>query len=185
MRVIAALLPVCFIAACGAADLRATDVEGAEHRLTGPGRKATVLIFSSHECPISNSYAPQINELCETYARRGVEFYVVQVDPDLSREQARQHAADYGYRCPVLLDPQHVLVNRVRATTTPEAAMLSPNGRLLYLGRIDDRYVDLGKRRAQPTVRDLREAIEAVLDGEPVPNSTTVAVGCPIPSLKD
>jgi hypothetical protein len=63
---------------------------------------------------------------------------------------------------------------------TPEVAVLSPTGELLYLGRIDDRYNPQGKRRPEPTVRDLQLALDAVLAGKPVPTPRTKAFGCPL-----
>ena len=84
---------------------------------------------------------------------------------------------------PVALDPRHEWVKRVRPTIAPEAAVFSPTGDLLYRGRIDDQYAGLGKRRTNVTSHDLRDALEAILAGEPVPVARTDAVGCPIPQL--
>ena len=64
---------------------------------------------------------------------------------------------------------------------TPEAAVFVPAAtgpRLAYRGRIDDRYVDFGRMRAQPTVHDLEDALAAILSGQAVPHETTPAVGC-------
>jgi hypothetical protein len=54
---------------------------------------------------------------------------------------------------------------------------------MLYRGRIDDRYVEFGKDRPQPTVRDLERSLEAVLGGKPVPVAKTRAIGCFIADL--
>ena len=53
--------------------------------------------------------------------------------------------------------------------------------RLLYRGRIDDRVADFGKRRVEPTRRDLRLALDDILAGKPVQTRLTKAVGCYIP----
>jgi hypothetical protein len=63
------------------------------------------------------------------------------------------------------------------ATVTPEAAVYA-GGRIVYRGRIDDRYVDLGRERLEPTVHDLADALAAVVSGKPVPNPVTQPVGC-------
>src|SRR5262249_12755086 len=75
------------------------------------------------------------------------------------------------------------LVRRAGARMVPEAAVFGPDGQRKYLGRIDDLYADLGKRRARATSRDLRDALDAVLADRPVPRPVTQAVGCFIPSL--
>ena len=48
---------------------------------------------------------------------------------------------------------------------------------------VDDRYVDFGKRRALPVRRDLQEALEAVLAGEPIAEPRVPGVGCFIPDV--
>ena len=73
------------------------------------------------------------------------------------------------------------------ARITPEAAVWVPSRgawRLVYHGRIDDRYLDFGKWRAEPTRHDLAEAIGAALSGKPVRESVTKAIGCSIADLR-
>lgn len=84
----------------------------------------------------------------------------------------------YGFPGTVIRDPAHALVRRSRATVTPEAAVFSATGKLLYHGRIDNRFVELGKVMASPTRRDLEDAINAALDGRPQPEAFAPAVGC-------
>lgn len=155
------------------------NVRGGNYRLPGPEQcKAVVLVFVGVECPVSNSYAPEIVDLCREYGPRGISFCMVYPDPDLSIAAARKHAADYGFPCPAVLDSDLRLASKVGATLTPEVALLSPSGKLLYRGRIDDRYFALGQQRAQPTKRDLRQALDAVLAGRPVPVPRTQPMGC-------
>ena len=159
---------------------------GLDGKLHGPlelqGESVHVVIFITHDCPIANSYAPTLKRLMARYPSRSVVFYLVHVDPDLDVTTARKHARDYEYRCPVLLDPEHRVVQALDARVTPEAMVLSHSG-VHYRGRIDDLYVDLGKRRTVPSQHDLRDAIDAVLAGQPVAVHHTHAVGCFIPEL--
>ena len=53
-------------------------------------------------------------------------------------------------------------------------------GKLEYLGRIDDQYPGLGKKRTAPSQRDLRNALDAVVAGRSVKVARTEAVGCSI-----
>ena len=92
------------------------DVTGVEHRpFTDPAAKAVALVFVLADCPIANGYAPEINRLCADYGPRGVRFFLVQVDQDLSGRAAAEHAREYGYTCPVVLDGGRVLVRRAGA----------------------------------------------------------------------
>lgn len=115
------------------------------------GKKAIVLFFVATDCPISNAYAPEIRRIEVQYAPRGMSFYSVYADPAQTLANALKHAGEYGLPGQVRLDPAHRLARKVGATVTPEAAVLSPDGRLLYRGRIDDLYVGFGKRRETAT----------------------------------
>ncbi len=162
--------------------LQLTNVDGAVVTpVAEDGRKATVLFFVMHECPVANLFAPEIGRLQAEYAARGVRSWVVYVEDDLPAAKAREHAREYGFKAGAVLDPSHALVKAAGATVSPEAAVLSPSGQVLYLGRIDDRVAAYGKRRVEPTRRDLRLALEAVLAGRKVPDARTRAVGCYIP----
>ena len=63
---------------------------------------------------------------------------------------------------------------------TPESAVFLRGGALAYHGRIDDRYVDFGEVRPEPTHRDLADAIDAALGGRPALPASGHAVGCAI-----
>ena len=167
------------LAAAGQGVLQLRDTRGVLHRpLNVKGARATVLIFITHDCPISNRYAAEINRIHTAYASRKIAFYMIYTDADLTAAQARQHAKDFGYHSVALLDRTHLLVKKVRATVTPEAFVLSPAGKVLYRGRIDDTYVDYGKSRLKPKKRDLRDALDAIVNGKPVPNPVTKSIGC-------
>ena len=145
---------------------------------------AVVLIFLGTECPVSNGYAPEIVRLNKDYSRRGVRFFGVHGDPDVTAETARKHAAEYGLTMPILLDPTQTLARPTRVTMMPECVVLLPDGQVVYRGRIDNRYLESGQRRLEATRRDLSEAITAVLAGKKPSPATTKAFGCPLPRLQ-
>ena len=166
------------------APIEIADINGVKLSFPAPEKKATLIIFITNDCPVSNGYAPEINRICDEYSGKAVAVVLAHVDPALGAEAARKHAADFAFRCPVLIDSRHALVALTKATVTPEAAVLTPDGKIAYRGRIDDLYVDYGKKRTAPAQRDLREALDAVLGGKDVPHATTQAIGCFIPKLK-
>lgn len=161
-----------------------SDVEGRMHgREEWRAGRAVVIFFLEPECPISNRYAPEIKRVVAEYAPKNFVFYGVQSDPTPgARERARRAVRDFGYGFPMLLDPAQVLAKRTNVTVTPEVAVLSPRGELLYRGRIDDLYLGLGKFRERPTRRDLRLTLDAIGAGAPIPVSETKAVGCYLPT---
>ena len=147
----------------------------------GTNNKATVLLFVSSECPISNRYAPEIRRLHEKFGTNGVRFRLVYPDRDDKAESIHTHTNQYGLSMGTIHDPQHDLVTRAQATVTPEAAVFTPEGRLVYHGRIDNRYVAFGKERPQATEHDLEKVLEDVLAGHRVRTPYKPAVGCYIP----
>ena len=125
-----------------------------------------------------------IKELNKEFAVKGVAFWLIYVDPHQSPTEIRQHVEDYSYHLRVALDPKHRLVKIAGVLVTPEVAVFSSRGQLLYHGRIDNRYVDIGQRLPAPTRNDLELTLNAVLAGRPVPVATTPAVGCYISDLE-
>jgi thiol-disulfide isomerase/thioredoxin len=172
---------------CGAdSAIKLQNLQGAEvEPLRAPHPRATVFIFTRTDCPISNRYAPVIQELNEEFAAKGVVFWLVYVDPHQSAIEIRQHVKDYHYDgFHVALDPKHTLAKFAAAVVTPEAAVFSSQGQLLYHGRIDNRYVGIGRRLPAPTRKDLELTLHAIVAGRPVPEATAPAVGCYISDLE-
>ena len=166
-------------------NLELLDLSGKRVNPFGDSKdKAIVFVFTSNTCPIANRYAPELQRLEKIYRSRGVAFWLVHADSDETTESIGNNAREHGYRWRVLRDPKQKLVRLAKARVTPEAALFSPGGELLYHGRIDDRYVAFGQARREPTSRDLQKAIEAVLAGKPVAPSETKAIGCYIPERR-
>jgi peroxiredoxin len=168
----------CFAAA---PQFRLRDTAGAVHTdAEWAGRKAIVLYFVTIDCPVANSYVPEMNRIRDAYAARGVALYGVQAEVTVPEAEVAKYAKEFRYSFPLLLDPRQELVKLVNATVTPQAAVLTPDGKLQYLGRVDNRVEDFGRQRPQATQSDLREALDAVLAGKPVPRPSTKSIGCAI-----
>jgi hypothetical protein len=186
MRLMAGVLAG--LALCGpaarAGQVRLLDLENrpVDPLHTAAGTKATVLLFVTTDCPISNRYAPEVARLFASFAPKGVSFWLIYPNPAESPQAIRDHLVSFGYPMRALRDPAQALAKLVHATVTPEAVVVAGE-RVVYRGRIDDRYVELGVQRPAPTRRDLEDALTAVLAGKAVPLPTTPAVGCVIADL--
>jgi thiol-disulfide isomerase/thioredoxin len=148
------------------------------------GTKAIVFLFTSTDCPISNRYAPEVRRIAEEFGSKGVVFRLVYPSPSEDAKAIRQHMTAYAYTGAFepVRDPKLALVKFAGATITPEAAVVV-GGRVVYRGRIDDRFVDLGRERPAATERDLFDALTAIVADKPVPHATSQAVGCFISDL--
>ena len=140
----------------------------------------TVLVFTTTDCPISNRYAPEIQRLAKKFGT--VKFVMVYPVASDTPELIDAHRKKFAYSIAFLRDDNYELVKKTGVTVTPEVAV-TKDGRLVYRGRIDDRYVDFGRDRPQPTVRDLERSLEALLAGRSVPVKETQAVGCILSDL--
>lgn len=150
---------------------------------TDPTAPITVTLFVDSDCPISNRYAPQLQSLYLRYAPRGVNFWLVYPDPHISVQTIREHMQDYRYEMPALRDPEHALVRLASAQVTPEAGIFLADGTLVYHGRIDNRYVDLTRRRPEATQHDVVAVLDALLEGEKVEASWNPAPGRPLKAM--
>lgn len=145
---------------------------------------AVVLIFISNDCPIANRYAPEINRLQARFKDRGVAFWLVHPDPSERRDAIRQHARAYHLELPEICDPTQNLVRLAHVAVTPSAAVFLPGPKLVYHGRIDDRFVSLSRERPEALRHDLAEALDAVVQHRPIPEAVTQAIGCYIPEAQ-
>jgi hypothetical protein len=186
---ILALITVCGLApvsgtAHSGSPIVVRDLKGASVApLARAGQKGAVLVFITHDCPIANGYAPEIERIYRAYVAKRVPLYLVYVDASLTPAEARAHRAAYRYTCPAVLDPNHRLVKAARARVTPEAALFAPDGKLIYHGRIDDRAAAFGQVRTKPTRHDLRDALDAFLSGAHAAQPSAPAIGCTIADL--
>ena len=145
--------------------------------------RATVFIFLSSECPISNRFMPTLTRLSTEFTPSDIQFYGIISDPDCDTACATKFLKDYNFPSQMLLDPQHQLVKLLDASITPEAFVLTNDGTCVYQGRIDDRYIELGKDRPAPTTNDLRNIITEIFSGKKMEFREVRAIGCAIPPL--
>lgn len=142
-----------------------------------------VLVFLRRDCPISGRYAPVIQKISQEHSDQA-SFWLVYPDSTDSLQQIRKSVADYGYKLPVLRDPEHALVKMSRVQITPEVAVFDHHRQLIYDGRIDDWYVDLARARPAPTTHELEDAIAAAAAGTTLAHKEVRGVGCYISDVE-
>lgn len=140
-----------------------------EYESTAPP-KYEVVVFLSTECPLAKLYANRLSELADRYPQ--FHFQGISAnEQDSAAEIAQfQKSLRFGFKS------NPATITRLGATRSPEVFVLV-NDRVVYQGRIDDQYAP-GANRAEPTRRDLEEAIREVLAGQPVSVAKTPAAGC-------
>jgi peroxiredoxin len=162
-----------------APDFTLPGVDGKEYTLRQfQSKKAVVLVFVSTSCPQVRAYEARLIALQREFGPREVQFLAINandgsLDPEESFSNMVRRAQTKSYNFPYLRDQTQRVARSYGAECTPEAFVLNGDGRLRYVGRIDDNW----QHPERVHSHDLRQAIEAVLAGRPVPNAVTHAMG--------
>jgi len=137
--------------------------------------KASVFLFVSGQCPVSNVYTPRMNALASAYRTKGVQVFAVYSDRQESASDITRHAKEHGLTFPIVKDTTNRLADTLGAQMTPEAIVVDATGAVRYRGRIDDNAV-----ATRVSAHDLNAALDAVLNGKPVAHPEMLAIGCAI-----
>jgi peroxiredoxin len=138
--------------------------------------RAVAVIFVATKCPVSNAYNGRMAALGKEYAAKGIAFVGVNSNKTEPAAEVAAHAKEHGFTFPVVKDEGNRIADAYGAMKTPEVFVISPKGDLVYHGRIDESQDDASQARSP----DLRNALEAILAGRPVPAPETKAFGCTI-----
>ena len=112
------------------------------------GKKATVVVFLSFDCPVCTSYAEPLSDMAAAYAKRGVKFVAVSTGDDEDAAAAERHAKQYKITFPCFADPAGKVAEAFGADITPEVFVLDASNVVLrHRGRIDDAYYARLKRQ--------------------------------------
>ena len=145
------------------------------------GDKGTLVIFSSNTCPWVIRWEDRYVSITESYSPKGIGVIAVnsnasRFDGHESRDEMARHARDKKYNFPYVQDPGSKLAKAFGATKTPHIYLFDNKGMLVYRGAIDDNARDAGSVD-EPF---LANAIEQLINDQPIEKSTSKAIGCSI-----
>jgi thiol-disulfide isomerase/thioredoxin len=142
-----------------------------------PNKKAFVLAFTTTSCPVVQRYLPLLKQLEKDYRKKGVQFLAVNVGADDTIVNMAAQAVRHEMEFPFVKDFDDACVRALGVQRTPEVVVLDGQRTLRYRGRIDDQY-RLGGTREAATRQDLKEALDAVVEGKEVAVKETPVDGC-------
>ncbi|MBO0887576.1 thioredoxin family protein [Candidatus Bathyarchaeota archaeon] len=164
-----------------AVDFHLKGVDGRSYRLQDfADKKAVVVMFSCNHCPYVRDYEARMVELQRDYSTRGVTLVAINSNDDHnyredSFEKMIQRSKEKGFNFPYLRDETQDIARKYGAICTPHVFAFDQHRKLQYKGRIDDnRNVDEVK------TKDLRNALDAILEGRKPPIQETRPFGCSI-----
>ncbi len=138
--------------------------------------KAIVLMFIATQCPVSNAYNERYVKLYADYNDKRISFVAINSNKAESVDEIKSHAVEHGFQFPILKDVDNIIADKLDAERTPEIFVINPSTmQVLYHGRIDD-----SPRESKITSRNLRRALDEILDGKDVSVKETKAFGCTI-----
>lgn len=140
--------------------------------------EATAFFFLSPECPLCENYSRTINLLRKDFPENKVAFMGVFPGEFYSKLEIYKYMQKFKPEVTPLLDPDYRLSHYFEARVTPEVFLVGKDGKVLYSGKIDNWIASLGKHRTIITRHYLKDALDAVMNHQPVQNPQTEAVGC-------
>ena len=164
-----------------APDFNLPGVDGKNHSLSElADKKAVIVIFSCNHCPYVQAYEDRIIAIQKDYAR-DVRIVAINANdahtyPDDNFENMVKRATEKKFNFLYLRDDSQEIAKAYGATHTPQFYLFDEKRKLRYTGKIDDNWQEPGKVKR----KFLREALDAVLAGKPVPEPETFAIGCTI-----
>lgn len=159
------------------------DTTGSSVSLPKPGEHPAVLVvFMCNHCPYVKHVAEELARLGRELPERGVAMFGINSNDasnypaDSPQAMAREVEAQ-GYRFPYLFDEDQAVARAYGAACTPDFFVFDRELRLVYRGELDDSRPGNGK---PVTAAALRQAIDAVLAGQPVSATQIPSMGCNI-----
>jgi peroxiredoxin len=172
-----------------APDFCLPGIDGQPHCLNDyAASKVLVVIFTCNHCPTAQLYEARIKRLVEDYRDRGVAFVAIEpnnpgavrldemgyTDVGDSLDDMKIRAAYRHFNFPYLYDGETQSVARAYGpSATPHLFIFDAERKLRYTGRVDN-----NPREPLVTVRDARNALDALLAGQAVAVTKTPSVGC-------
>ncbi len=160
--------------------VRVVDMKGHHHRIGVAAGKVqpAVLVFLDTACPVATRYVPTLNALHAEAESNGVALYGILSNPAITWQAGADFVDEFGIAFPVILDSAGDLALRLGPRVMSEAFVISTADRIVYRGRIDDRFATVGTLRTRIGAHDLRSVIEAMAGGAQPEPYATEAVGC-------
>jgi len=168
-----------------ASDFKLKNIDG---KMVSPSdfksAKGFILVFTCNHCPYAKKYEDRIVELDKKFKDQGYPVIAVNpndpnVQPEDGYKQMIERAKQKGFTFPYLVDEGQKIYPLYGATKTPHVFVLQKeNGKNIvkYIGAIDNNY----ENPNDVSEYYVQDAVNALIKGEPVKMTKTVAIGCTI-----
>ena len=144
--------------------------------------KAFLVVFLCNHCPYVKHVQTQFVQLAEEYQARGAAIVGINSNdvvnyPDDSPAKMAEESKMAGYTFPYLYDESQAVAKAYQAACTPDFFLFDRDHRLVYRGQFDESRPGNGRA---VTGKDMRAALDSVLEGRSVSTDQKPSVGCNI-----
>jgi peroxiredoxin len=144
--------------------------------------KALLVMFICQHCPYVQHIKEELSKLWQDYECKSLSIVAISSNdadhyPDDKPAALRQFALAENFGFPFLYDESQEVAKAYTAACTPDFFLFDRSRKLFYRGQLDESRPGNGK---PVTGRDLRAAIQAVLDDRPAPKDQKPSIGCNI-----
>lgn len=146
------------------------------------GDKGTVIMFICNHCPFVKHVNEEIVRLCNDYRVTGFGFAAISSNdiekyPQDGPEEMWKTARKYKYPFPYLYDETQEVAKAYDAACTPDFYLFDADLKLIYRGQLDNSRPG---NSIPVNGRDLREALDNVLNNSPQREDQKPSIGCNI-----
>lgn len=144
--------------------------------------KATVIMFICNHCPFVIHILKGIKSFADEYISKGVSIIAINsndVDnyPADSPENMVKLKLNEGLNFPYLFDESQEIAKAYNAACTPDIYLFDKEMNLVYRGQFDGSRPENG---VEVTGIDLRNSVDALLNGQPISEIQIPSIGCNI-----
>lgn len=146
------------------------------------GQTALLVIFMCAHCPFVKHVQDEIARIDRDYSDKGLGIVAisansVETHPDDAPDKLKAMAQEMGFSFPFCYDETQETAKAYTAACTPDFFLFDRDRKLVYRGQLDDSRPGNDK---PVNGKDLRSAIDAVLDGRPIEANQKPSMGCNI-----
>lgn len=146
------------------------------------GEKGTLVVFICNHCPYVIHVIHEIVNIAKEYIPQGIGFVAISSNdvenyPQDSPELMKEHAKKWDFPFPYLYDESQKVAKAYNAACTPDYNLFDADNKCVYRGQLDD---SRPKNNAPVDGKDLRAAIESLLNGNEISSNQKPSTGCNI-----
>ena len=144
--------------------------------------KALLVMFICQHCPFVKHVQDQLAKLGQDYSQQPLGIVAISANdvanyPNDAPDKLKQMALELNFNFPICYDESQEVSKAYTAACTPDFFLFDSDNQLAYRGQLDDSRPSTD---IPVTGRDLRQAIDLVLEGKMVDFEQKPSIGCNI-----